>query len=593
MKNWDKVAKELKRKNRVKLEKTLRDNLNWPDEAIELVMKQRFKTIENACEDLKRKNFDISKYIIIHCVSGDVKDYGYWLHTHGMFIFDKPEIEIFGVPKQQVKEVAGVLNDIATYLIEETEIGNGDTMEIGDKEYLMKFELCADDAGNPCLAIVDFRYKGKEMFTVCTRAAAIIHFKNHAPPEIIEQLRGETTKDRNIRTFLQTPFDRLEQLNNDYSEQERLFQHGMIKLVDLVDSIELAKISKRKAEQYQKERRSVRQIFLENEENVKSLSIVIPVRKRRAILFENLDSILRQTFVKYHPEKVEILIIQDGDAEDKSKNPICKELFRKLQLFPQTVKFRLFKLSENKGRSTARNVGIYYGSHDIVFFVDSSMILEQNFLMEHMLRHHRIPKIALLGFKENIKLEKYKDNIKGISNNCFLPNYRKDLKWVHILKRGEADFTFKGYPYITGDKIYYMNLTNNFKNLSGTDVIGYRTLPTFFQTNIVSVPLHAVKQVGGFEGRFNSLWGFEDSYLGALLFAKGIKFVPCPSSLAFKIEHDEEKTKLFDIKRHRHQFDELLHKKDINSYCEELLRRKIDELERQNILKEVKNNKNR
>ena len=51
----------------------------------------------------------------------------------------------------------------------------------------------------------------------------------------------------------------------------------------------------------------------------------------------------------------------------------------------------------------------------------------------------------------------------------------------------------------------------------------------------------------------------EDSHLGALLAANGVRLVPCPSALAFKIEHESDpKEREFDLKRHRKLYDELL-----------------------------------
>ena len=59
-----------------------------------------------------------------------------------------------------------------------------------------------------------------------------------------------------------------------------------------------------------------------------------------------------------------------------------------------------------KGRATARNLGVYHASGEIVAFVDSSMILYETCLAEQMLRHQRAPNIALLGFKENISFQR-------------------------------------------------------------------------------------------------------------------------------------------------------------------------------------------
>ena len=106
-----------------------------------------------------------------------------------------------------------------------------------------------------------------------------------------------------------------------------------------------------------------------------------------------------------------------------------------------------------------------------------------------------------------------------------------------------------------------MQLTDYLRDLPATERIGPRWLVTFFQTNIVSVPIRPVRQVSGFHSRpfKDNLWGLEDSHLRALLLAHGVSFVPCPSATAFKIEHEENpQRRRFDLNRHRQLYDELL-----------------------------------
>jgi len=85
-------------------------------------------------------------------------------------------------------------------------------------------------------------------------------------------------------------------------------------------------------------------------------------------------------------------------------------------------------------------------------------------------------------------------------------------------------------------------------------------LPTFFQTNIATVPAFRAREIGGFHSRAfrDNLWGLEDTHFGALLAAVGVRLVPCPSATAFKIEHPEPPQKEFDLDRHRRLYDELL-----------------------------------
>jgi len=197
-------------------------------------------------------------------------------------------------------------------------------------------------------------------------------------------------------------------------------------------------------------------------------------------------------------------------------------------------------------------------------------VLERHHLAEHMIRHDRVSNIALTGFKENLRLssrtiECCNETLARLDRQ---PDARGDWKWHHIIVDDDLDdaggFRFGSSLFQKGQSINYMSLTNYLLGFSATEHIGPRSLATFFQTNIVSVPINAVRQVGGFHSRAFSdkLWGLEDSHLGALLLAIGIRFVPCPSATAFKIEHEESpEQRRFDLRRHRQLFDELLNER--------------------------------
>lgn len=389
------------------------------------------------------------------------------------------------------------------------------------------------------------------------------------------------------RILIQTTAELLRKRINDYSNEMHFFQCGRVELVDFYDKKELSKISQKEKEIILGDKEDVFRNYLENEVILKSLSIVIPVTGRKKFLLECVKGILNQSFSEYHPELVEIIIVQDGYHKNPLDDPISSDLKKVFIHFKGKIK--LFKLSENKGRSTARNVGIYYSKSDIIFFIDSTMVLGKNFLTEHMCRHDRIQRIALLGFKENISWKKYKQNASKIKDGLKTPDFRNDLKYFHVLQNDEAPFYFKDHLYQPNEKINFMELTKNFSQLNGMDSIGQRSLPTFFQTNIVSAPLNEVQDVGGFACEFDPMWGLEDSFLGALLFAKGLKLIPCPSSVAFKIEHkDEGETKSHELERNRGKYIELLTKESNKSFNKERLSRKIRQLKNRKILERVK-----
>lgn len=399
------------------------------------------------------------------------------------------------------------------------------------------------------------------------------------------------------RVHIQTASDVLSKLTNDYSEKEVRFLRG-VNLVDWIDEQELTKRDQAEAKAYREHKTAVLRNFVQHEPNLKGLSVIIPVaRDRKEEFLCCLKSILQQTLITHHPELAEILVIQDGETDDPDNGPICSDLLSVTREFRSSGALSLYivssHMSETEGRSATRNVGVYFGQRDVAFFIDSSMVLENTFFAEHMMRHQDIPAIALIGFKQKISLAEYYEKQREIELGSIRPDYRQDWKWFKELKRKDFDekgfFEYKGLRYREGDSIRYMEISQALKALRGDEWIGKTMTSRFFHTGITSVSLGAVKRVGGFESSFDPLWGFEDSFLGALLMTcEDIKLVPCPSSLAFQIDHSDDPTKQLGIEYNGEQFKERLDKIPLSAFNANSLRDKILSLTRSHMLKRVK-----
>ena len=88
-----------------------------------------------------------------------------------------------------------------------------------------------------------------------------------------------------------------------------------------------------------------------------SISIIVPVYNTKQYLNACLDSILRQSFTDF-----ELLLIDDGSTDGSGS--ICDLFARK------DKRVRSFH-TENKGVSSARNLGLDYAQGLFVMFVDS------------------------------------------------------------------------------------------------------------------------------------------------------------------------------------------------------------------------------
>lgn len=98
----------------------------------------------------------------------------------------------------------------------------------------------------------------------------------------------------------------------------------------------------------------------------KLVSVIIPVFDVYPYLVEALDSVLRQTYTK-----LEIIIIDDGSTDGSGK--ICDEYAEK--------DTRVLVIhQENKGLSTARNVGLDRMSGEVVVFLDADDAYHPDFV---------------------------------------------------------------------------------------------------------------------------------------------------------------------------------------------------------------------
>ena len=96
------------------------------------------------------------------------------------------------------------------------------------------------------------------------------------------------------------------------------------------------------------------------------VSVIIPVYNSEQYLRACIDSVLEQSYTDF-----ELLLINDGSTDSSGK--ICDEYALK------DARVKVFH-KENKGVSSARNLGIHEAEGEWLCFVDSDDVLEENYL---------------------------------------------------------------------------------------------------------------------------------------------------------------------------------------------------------------------
>jgi len=391
-------------------------------------------------------------------------------------------------------------------------------------------------------------------------------------------------------------------VRNDYSAAEQQFEKHGVPFVDFSDD-QVEKAGRERADTAHK---ALLNRLLYVDDYVPRLAIVMNVKGRPRAFPDALQSVGQQTYLRFRPDRVELILVQDG-PNGVLDDIVLADIRNALAGFPSLKRIQAYRVRGNDdsiGRGTARNVGIWNADREqtqVIMFLDDALILDPDFIAEQMVRHNFVTTpIALLGFKENRRyktVEEYSRKRHKLQSER--PNFREDLKYKHkfssdetIIEQGTSGFDYEGQHFDIGSNINYMKLTSNFKALDGSKPIGHRVLPMFFHTGLTSVTYSCVLEVGGFEKAFDvGLWSMEDSYLGLLLAVKGVKLVPCPSSVAFKVEIDAEEehiNKPLHLEFNRETFWDCASKKPWASYNKSKLEQAIERLRRLNLIEQIR-----
>ena len=141
------------------------------------------------------------------------------------------------------------------------------------------------------------------------------------------------------------------------------------------------------------------------------VSVVVPTYNRKEMLKECLDSLFNQTYPK---DKYEIIVVNDGSTDGTEE--VLKKYKRNAP-----CKFKWFS-QENKGASSARNLGIRNAKGEIICFIDDDCVADEKWI-ENLVRGFDSHKIGGVGGEfvpaqePRTYVEKYEKRILNQRNN--------------------------------------------------------------------------------------------------------------------------------------------------------------------------------
>ncbi len=174
-------------------------------------------------------------------------------------------------------------------------------------------------------------------------------------------------------------------------------------------------------------------------------SVIIPTYNRAYILGYCLKYILNQTTTDY-----EVIVVDDGSTDEthqliaklKSLELIRKDFIKGSRL--NSSKLKYIRNERQQGQAVVRNIGIREAKGEIIIFVDSDVLVDRNFVKDHI-EGHASDKLIVQGLVRHIfapkDMGKFSLKIDGLSfGGLVTQNVSVQKKW--LIKVGLMDEKF-------------------------------------------------------------------------------------------------------------------------------------------------------
>lgn len=202
-------------------------------------------------------------------------------------------------------------------------------------------------------------------------------------------------------------------------------------------------------------------------------SIVIPTYNRLPILKKCLLALESQDFrPNTIVENYEVVVVDDGSTDGS---------WEWLETNSSLIPHVRIVAQNHQGPAAARNLGVQEAEGEIIIFIDSDLVVTENFLQAH----------------------------------------------GNALQLGEKD--------LGSDRLFTYGAVINTANFANPTSEPYKITDfsaAYFATGNVAIPRHWLEEVGLFDTRFQ-LYGWEDLELGVRLRKLGLKLIKCPQAVGY------------------------------------------------------------
>lgn len=252
-------------------------------------------------------------------------------------------------------------------------------------------------------------------------------------------------------------------------------------------------------------------------------SVIIPTYNRADLLKFTLESLRKQK--NNTSNYFEVIIVDDGSSDHTKE--VLKEFEHQLNLKYIYQPDRGFRVAR------ARNLGISLAESPISIFVDSGVILKNDFIDKHISAHKDSEKQrAVIGYVTALSHE-----------NLGESSLKKSIDFEHLELSIENISLNPVYNDIR--EKCFVKCSDNLSSLPAPWI--------YFWTCNVSVSTDAIRKIKGFDEKYTS-WGVEDVDLGYSLYLNGVEFSLCREAIALHYPHERDDNNRKNSKDNRHYF---------------------------------------
>jgi len=231
------------------------------------------------------------------------------------------------------------------------------------------------------------------------------------------------------------------------------------------------------------------------------VSVIVPGYRRAHLLRNTLAALSRQDYPR---DLMQVILVDDGSDDDE-----YEKVF-----FEFDKHFELYLCRQKRcgyGLSRARNMGARLATGEVLFFLDSDILLPEAFVSSIMSFHHVSDAVSVLGIRKFVNAEQIvtEDLMAGQITPQSLRQCRSlNPHHRHVIDEGGGSFDWRLTEFARND--WLKRAANPFRYFGG----GHS-----------SVSRVQYCRVGGYDESF-SKWGNEDQEFAYRLWTHGQYFIP-------------------------------------------------------------------